>query len=262
MSQQHLQCSWVWAGTSGHAPSRETGPPSHPRPAAPRCCMTSPGSACAFAPRGCGWCSAPRPGTATPSPSGHRGRHLHAQHGQKWWIYVYESVFSNSCQNVYISIIESHAVCLESVCWLLWVPVTHHMLLWRSCSALSRNPACLCSFVLVCCSGLYVSPHLLPTGEEIRDYLESCLPVGSYQTSPLASCHHKPVAQVKAVTPTPAVMTFACFARRILVESKHFCGWLQALTKDMTHYTAVWVFGCDWCAENNLSCSYKSLFQK
>lgn len=93
MSQQHLQCSWVWAGTSGHAPSRETGPLSHPRPVAPRCCTTSPGSACAFAPRGCGWCSAPRPGTATPSPSGRQGRHLHAQHAQKWWIYAFESVF-------------------------------------------------------------------------------------------------------------------------------------------------------------------------
>lgn len=110
-SQQHLQCSWVWAGTSGHAPSRETGPLSHPRPAAPRCCTTSPGSACAFALRGCGWCSAPRPGTATPSLSGRRGRHLHAQHAQKWWIYAYEFLW------VSYTPVRMYTVCLN--CWVL-----------------------------------------------------------------------------------------------------------------------------------------------
>lgn len=83
VSHQHLQCSWVWAGTFGHALSRETGPPSRRRPAAPQCCRPCPGSACAFAPLECGWCSAPHHGTETPSPSYHWDQHLEIEHTHK-----------------------------------------------------------------------------------------------------------------------------------------------------------------------------------
>lgn len=71
----------------------------------------------------------------------------------------------------------------------------------------------------------------------MRDCLQCRLPVVSHQTSALASGHHEPVAQVEPVTPEPAVMEFACFASRILGESKHFCDWSQTITKDMTYHT-------------------------
>lgn len=76
VSHRHLQCSWAWAGTFGRAPSRETGPQSRRRPAAPRCCRPCPDSVCAFGPLAYGWCSAAHRGTETPGPSDRRDQHL------------------------------------------------------------------------------------------------------------------------------------------------------------------------------------------
>lgn len=83
VSHQHLQCSWVWAGISGRAPSHETGPLNRQHPGAPRCCRPFPDSACAFVLLGCGWCSALHRGTRTPSPSDHWDQHLEIEHMHK-----------------------------------------------------------------------------------------------------------------------------------------------------------------------------------
>lgn len=83
VSHQHLQCSWVWAGISGHVPSHETGPLNRQRPAAPQCCRPFPDSACAFVQLECGWCSALHRGTRTPSPSDHWDQHLEIEHIHK-----------------------------------------------------------------------------------------------------------------------------------------------------------------------------------
>lgn len=78
------------------------------------------------------------------------------------------------------------------------------------------------------------------------------MPGGSDQTSGLASCHCKPVAQVEPVTPTPAVMVFACFASRILVESKYFFEWLQVFVCVSDVQRIISVAAINHCSKSNL----------